>query len=74
MLVYTTPHTVRIELSPNIHCLIVTGENNEKSFYLINSAYGDPVFMFTCQTENDMESAKMAVANAADYIPAEWPL
>lgn len=72
MLVYTTPHTVRVEITNNIHCLIVTGANNLKSFYLINDDYGDPIFMFTCETSSDTESAQMAKANANHYIPLKW--
>ena len=72
MLVYTTPHTVRIEIEKNIHCLIVTGADDNKSFYLINEDYGDPVFMFACKTSSDSESAAMAINNAHDYIPEEW--
>ncbi len=72
MLVYTTPHTVRVEIATNIHCLIVTGANDYKSFYLINENCGDPVFMFACKTDNDTNSAEIAIANAADYIPDEW--
>ena len=72
MLVYTTPHTVRVEIKKSIHCLIVTGTNNYKQFYLVNDEYGDPVFMFACKTENDTESAAMAIANAESYIPEDW--
>lgn len=74
MLVYTTPHAVRVEIIPGkIHCLIVTAAENVKSFYLIHESYGDPVYMFSCKTSSDMESAEMAIANAADYIPQQWP-
>ena len=73
MLVYTTPHTVRVEIIPGkIHCLIVTGTENVKSFYLINELCGDPVYMFSCTTNSDTESAEMAIANAADYMPQQW--
>ena len=72
MLVYTTPHTVRVEIAKNIHCLIVTGANDYRSFYLINENYGDPVFMYACKTESDTDAAEMAIATAADYIPGEW--
>ena len=72
MLVYTTPHALRVEVSENIHCLIVTGKNEIRSFYLINENYGDPVFMFGCKTDSDTAAAEMAIANAADYIPTEW--
>lgn len=74
MLVYTTPHTVRVEIENNIHVLIVTGANDYKSFYLIHEEYGDPVFMFACKTESDSDSADIAIANAPDYIPEEWHL
>ncbi len=73
MLVYTTPHAVRVEIIPGkIHCLIITGADNVKSFYLINESYGDPVFMFSCKTNSDIESAEIAMANAADYMPHDW--
>lgn len=73
MLVYTTPHAVRVEIVPGeIHCLIVTGADNVKSFYLINESYGDPVHMFSCKTNSDIESAEIAIANAADYMPHDW--
>jgi hypothetical protein len=73
MLVYTTPHAVRVEIVPGkIHCLIVTGADGVKDFYLINESFGDPVHMFSMQTANDTESAEIALANAADYIPPEW--
>ena len=73
MLVYTTPHAVRVEIIPGqIHCLAVTGKDNVKSFYLVNESYGNPVFMFGCKTDSDTETAEMAIANAADYIPPEW--
>lgn len=73
MLVYTTPHTVRVEIVPEkIHCLIVTGADNVKDFYLINKSFGDPVYMFGMKTDTDTESAEIAIANAADYIPPQW--
>ena len=72
MLIYTTPHTIRVEITSEIHCLIVTGANDYKSFYLIHDKYGDPVFMFSCKTDSDSDSAEMATANAADYIPDDW--
>lgn len=73
MLVYTTLHAVRVEIVPGkIHCLIVTGANDHKSFYLIHELYGDPVYMFSCKTNDDTESAEMAIANAPDYIPQQW--
>ena len=72
MIVYTTPHTVRVEIGPNVYCLIVTGASDLKSFYLINDTHGDPVFMFTCKTESDTESATLAKTNAILYIPDTW--
>ena len=72
MLVYTTPHAVRVEIKKDIHCLIVTGTNDYKSFYLINDKYGDPVFMFACKTDSDTDSAAIAIANAKSYIPEDW--
>lgn len=73
MLIYSTPHAVRVEIIPGkIHCLIVTGAKNVKSFYLINETQGDPVFMFACETSSDVASAAMAVANAEIYMPDDW--
>lgn len=73
MIIYTTPHAVRVEIIPDqVHCIILTGKNNAKSFYLINENVGDPVFMFACETGSDAESAEIAIANAADYMPPEW--
>lgn len=72
MIVYSTPHTVRVEIAANIHCLIVTGANNYKSFYLINDNRDDPIFMFACKTDSDTDSAEIAIANAPDYIPDTW--
>lgn len=73
MIVYTTPHTIRVEIIPDkVHCIVITGKENVKSFYLINEKYGDPVFMFACKTDSDTDAAAMAAANAADYMPPEW--
>ena len=73
MVVYTTPHVIRVEIIPDkIHCLVVTGKDDVKSFYLIHESYGDPVYMFGCKTKNDTESAEIAISNAMDYIPDEW--
>ena len=72
MLAYTTPHTVRVEIKNGIHCLIVTGANDYKSFYLINEHYGKPVFMFACKTDCDSDSAAIATANAKSYMPRNW--
>ena len=73
MIIYTTPHTIRVEIIPEkIHCLVVTGANDVRSFYLIHEEYGDPVFMFACKAVNDADAAAMAAANAADYIPNDW--
>lgn len=72
MLVYTTPHTVRVEITEGIYCLAVSGPDNMKSFFLIHDRYGDPVFMFACATGSDTETAQLAYTNAESYIPAAW--
>ena len=72
MIIYTTPHAIRVEIINNVHCLVVTGKDSIRSFYLVNETYGDPVFMFACKAENDADAAAMAAANAADYIPNDW--
>ena len=72
MLVYTTPHALRVEVNENIHCLIITGKDEIRSFYLVNENYGDPVYMFGCKTDSDADAAEIAIANAIDYIPSEW--
>ena len=71
---YTAVHAIRVDIYPDqdIYCLIVTGADDVKSFYLINESCGDPVFMFACKTANDTESVEFATKNAVLYIPEEW--
>lgn len=73
MIAYTTPHAIRVEITQNIYCLIVSDpDSNVRSFFLIDSTQGDPVFMFGCETKDDTDAAETALANAPDYIPDEW--
>jgi hypothetical protein len=70
---YSTPHTVRVEIKPGeIYCLIVSNPDNTKSFFMIHESIGDPVFMFSCKTESDIQSAEIARRYAIMYIPETW--
>ena len=73
MLRYTTPHTIRVDIIQGlIHCLIVSENDNYRSFYLINDTMGDPVYMFSCAAIDDNHAVMLALGNAEDYIPAQW--
>lgn len=78
MLEISNPYALRIEIDPGrIYALVVSESSpvpgpDVKSFYLINTEYGDPVFMFSCETESDEISFDLVRLNYIVYIPEEW--